>query len=321
MPDPMQFVTMMGGAPPPPPAVLLGHPPPPPPPIPVPVAVDLEPVLPPGIDAADADQVIKPISDAPLPRKGPLPQDFQDALSIIFPGEKRLEDDGTHAAGAEIDAATTTSGLHAASDAPAIGASCDGTSDLVAGDALASADLASNPEASSHYHSHLQSFETATDAIISAPPISAAEAQEQAAAAAAEAAAIAAMMDEQSSQHSVGIDLYSAFSVVNGVAVLNAELAGIATGADVALSADVMPHHMPLQSVVEATAETDGGSGVAVGLGSGGVVGGFDGAAEFNGVATDSNSRDEELKAARLEELNDMAMLGIDADDLAAQCM
>lgn len=26
----------------------------------------------------------KTISDAPLPRKGPLPQDFQDALSIIF---------------------------------------------------------------------------------------------------------------------------------------------------------------------------------------------------------------------------------------------
>lgn len=28
--------------------------------------------------------VRKTISDAPLPRKGPLPQDFQDALSIIF---------------------------------------------------------------------------------------------------------------------------------------------------------------------------------------------------------------------------------------------
>lgn len=41
-------------------------------------------VLLPGIDEADADLVRKTISDAPLPRKGPLPQDFQDALSIIF---------------------------------------------------------------------------------------------------------------------------------------------------------------------------------------------------------------------------------------------
>lgn len=34
--------------------------------------------------------VRKTISDAPLPRKGPLPQDFQDALSIIF-DQKPLE--------------------------------------------------------------------------------------------------------------------------------------------------------------------------------------------------------------------------------------
>lgn len=74
MPDPMQFVSLMGSAPPPPPMV-------PPPPS----TVDKnEPVLPPGIDEADADLVRKTISDAPLPRKGPLPQDFQDALSIIF---------------------------------------------------------------------------------------------------------------------------------------------------------------------------------------------------------------------------------------------
>ena len=98
MPDPMQFVSLMGA-------------PPPPPMVPPPVIVDKnEPVLPPGIinksfshiqlnneklligiDEADADLVTKPISDAPLPRKGPLPQDFQDALSIIFPGEKKPE--------------------------------------------------------------------------------------------------------------------------------------------------------------------------------------------------------------------------------------
>ncbi|XP_037039241.1 zinc finger matrin-type protein CG9776 isoform X1 [Bradysia coprophila] len=84
MPDPMQFVSLMGPAPPPPPMV-------PPPPS----TVDKnEPVLPPGIDEADADLVRKTISDAPLPRKGPLPQDFQDALSIIF-DQKTIPDPET----------------------------------------------------------------------------------------------------------------------------------------------------------------------------------------------------------------------------------
>lgn len=47
-----------------------------------------------GIDEADADLVRKNISDAPLPRKGPLPQDFQDALSIIF-DQKTIPDPET----------------------------------------------------------------------------------------------------------------------------------------------------------------------------------------------------------------------------------
>lgn len=38
--------------------------------------------------------VRKTISDAPLPRKGPLPQDFQDALSIIF-DQKTIPDPET----------------------------------------------------------------------------------------------------------------------------------------------------------------------------------------------------------------------------------
>jgi hypothetical protein len=45
-------------------------------------------ILPPGIDVADRDSVPKPISDAPIPRKGPLPKDFQEALDILFDGDK-----------------------------------------------------------------------------------------------------------------------------------------------------------------------------------------------------------------------------------------
>ncbi|KAJ6635398.1 Zinc finger matrin-type protein, partial [Pseudolycoriella hygida] len=85
MPDPMQFVSLMGAAPPPPPRIP-------------PSTVDKnEPVLPPGIDEADADLVRKTISDAPLPRKGPLPQDFQDALSIIF-DQKSIQETETEKA-------------------------------------------------------------------------------------------------------------------------------------------------------------------------------------------------------------------------------
>lgn len=73
MPDPYQFVALMG-APPPPPA----HP-----------SKPDENMLPPGIDANEADLVPKPISDAPIPRKGPLPKDFQEALDIIFDGDKQ----------------------------------------------------------------------------------------------------------------------------------------------------------------------------------------------------------------------------------------
>lgn len=78
MPDPAQLMAIMSAAPPPPPRM--------------PILVQEE-VLPPGIDEADADLVPKPISDAPRPRKGPLPKDFQDALNIIFPGEKKPDSD------------------------------------------------------------------------------------------------------------------------------------------------------------------------------------------------------------------------------------
>ncbi|XP_055614281.1 zinc finger matrin-type protein CG9776-like, partial [Uranotaenia lowii] len=71
MPDPFQYVALMGVPPPPP--VNPGKP---------------DEILPPGIDEAEADSVPKPISDAPIPRKGPLPKDFQEALDILFDGDK-----------------------------------------------------------------------------------------------------------------------------------------------------------------------------------------------------------------------------------------
>lgn len=47
-----------------------------------------EEILPPGIDESESDLIPKPINDAPVPRRGPLPKDLEDALNIIFPGEK-----------------------------------------------------------------------------------------------------------------------------------------------------------------------------------------------------------------------------------------
>lgn len=74
MPDPYQYVALMGAAPPPPPNSHPGKPD--------------QSMLPPGIDEAEAADAPKPISDAPIPRKGPLPKDFQQALDILFDGDK-----------------------------------------------------------------------------------------------------------------------------------------------------------------------------------------------------------------------------------------
>lgn len=79
MPDPVQFVNIMGQAPPPPP--------------PAPEEEDDKDMLPPGIDETESEDFLsKPISDAPIPPKGALPKDFEEALNIIFPGEKKSED-------------------------------------------------------------------------------------------------------------------------------------------------------------------------------------------------------------------------------------
>ncbi|KNC33977.1 Zinc finger matrin-type protein [Lucilia cuprina] len=75
MPDPVQFVNIMGQAPPPPPPQE---------------AEDDKDMLPPGIDVEESEEFVpKPITEAPPPGKGPLPKDLEDALNIIFPGEKK----------------------------------------------------------------------------------------------------------------------------------------------------------------------------------------------------------------------------------------
>lgn len=77
MPDPIQFSLMMA---------------PPPPPIPT-EENRSEEILPPGIDETEQEFIPKPISEAPqgsIPRKGPLPQDFQDTLNLLFDADKNL---------------------------------------------------------------------------------------------------------------------------------------------------------------------------------------------------------------------------------------
>lgn len=80
MPDPVQFVNIMGQAPPPPP----------------PQSGDEKDMLPPGIDEEESEEFLsKPVEVPPPPPPGnaELPQDLEDALNIIFPGEKKPEDD------------------------------------------------------------------------------------------------------------------------------------------------------------------------------------------------------------------------------------
>lgn len=71
MPDPMQYSAIMG-APPPPPIIL-----------------EPEMEAPPGLDPEhDSEFIPKPISDAPIPMKGPLPKDLQETLDLLYDGDK-----------------------------------------------------------------------------------------------------------------------------------------------------------------------------------------------------------------------------------------
>lgn len=70
MPDPLQFSQMMSSSAPPPPII------------------NEQPDAPPGLDAEmDSDFIPKPISDAPVLRKGPLPSDFQATLDLLYDGD------------------------------------------------------------------------------------------------------------------------------------------------------------------------------------------------------------------------------------------
>lgn len=73
MPDPNQLIMLMGGhhrsAP----------------------NVHDEEILPPGIDQSEVEPEPAKPPNLLMPRKGPLPQDLEDALNILFPGEKQPE--------------------------------------------------------------------------------------------------------------------------------------------------------------------------------------------------------------------------------------
>ncbi|CRK90048.1 CLUMA_CG003771, isoform A [Clunio marinus] len=70
MPDPLQYSALMGAPPPPP-------------------RIEEPEVVPPGLDPEeDSEFIPKPISDAPIARKGPLPKDFQDTLDLLYDGDK-----------------------------------------------------------------------------------------------------------------------------------------------------------------------------------------------------------------------------------------
>lgn len=69
MPDPMQYSALMGAPPPPP-------------------RIEEPEVVPPGLDPEqDSEFIPRPISDAPIARKGPLPKDFQDTLDLLYDGD------------------------------------------------------------------------------------------------------------------------------------------------------------------------------------------------------------------------------------------
>lgn len=236
MPDPMQFVSLMG-APPPPPMV----------PPPNSMMDKNEPVLPPGIDEADADAVPKPISDAPLPRKGPLPQDFQDALSIIFPGEKKPIGD-------EEAAATNLPLQHMGIEQPDVST------------ATALGLIATDDQSQQSMDIYGSTFPYAIDA--AAVAATGGVIQQQ---------TTAMMMEDMSFAEDVDIP-------------------------------DIVVMPVTTQSI------------------SGGDIGVLSVAGSDIGGATDTKELlridpEMEKKLSRLDELNDLAMLGIDTDDLAAQCM
>lgn len=74
MPDPMQYTAMMNAS------------------QPTQNVVQEQPDAPPGLDPdVDSEFIPKPISDAPPPRKGPLPKDLQATLDILFDGDSRKQ--------------------------------------------------------------------------------------------------------------------------------------------------------------------------------------------------------------------------------------
>ena len=92
MPDPVQFVNIMQAPPPPPPneqgAAAAGGK------AMDAIAVDDDAdILPPGIDECEETEEFVPKSTTAPPGSRALPQEFEEALNIIFPGEKKFAEE------------------------------------------------------------------------------------------------------------------------------------------------------------------------------------------------------------------------------------
>lgn len=93
---------------------------------------------------------------------------------------------------------------------------------------------------------------------------------------------------EEQSQHSMD-NVYATFSVVNGVPTIITQ--------DMQFAEDVDVPDVPMIQVPQLPSQDEPLADIKV------------------------KSPEEEKKTSRMDELNDLAMLGIDADDLAAQCI
>lgn len=244
MPDPLQYMSIMG-APPPPPVAENERPP----------GVDEEPVLPPGIDAEEAN-ALEPISDALHPRKGALPKDFQDALSIIFDkGADTSQDETVESSG-------------------------ESTSQTVSGDNTVTT------------YVHMDSSTIEPETVIVPPPV-----------------LTAAEIDQQS-QYIMWGSMTDKPLVFNEVPIPpTLQISSISARS----AAMMLPENIPTPpiQILDAAGNITQIPGTATNE-------------DFNMILDTADKNDQEeaaIKAKRMQELDDLAMLGITVDDMAAQCL
>lgn len=300
MPDPMQYATMLTA--PPPPAM-------PEPEVPQHYEDNTEPVLPPGkqtpftlnakqvlncfvfcigIDEEEAEKMeLEAVVPPPPPAtdKDGLPKDFQDALSIIFDkgAEKAADNNGTPTAAAAT-AAAETENSHEIPHAV-----MQDDSSNFAGMEMSSMDS---------QHSHIEHDQN-------------------------NAAPVIMEMDDQSQHYMLYGDEHYVTNHVQSAAIANESQAS--TKIDLATQSIPTP---PIQ-VLDAAGNLTQIPGPVLEVGSDFVMLDPDGNRIENYTMDGANQVDSADNQAELElqhklkqqELDDLAMLGIDASDLAAQCI